>query len=102
MTRFGLEQHILDRIVNVLATHPLVERAVVYGSRATGNFKPQSDIDLAIYSSEMSDKEFARLRFEIQELPIVFKLDVVRFDTLGDIGLKRKVFQEGKTIYSVS
>jgi uncharacterized protein len=99
MTSFGLEQHILDKIIAVLAAHPQVERAVIYGSRATGNFKPHSDIDLAVYSSRISGDEFGRLRFEIQELPMVFKLDVVFFEELGNAELKNKITQEGKTIY---
>ena len=44
--RFGLPEHAVDKIRQVLAAHPEVERAVVYGSRAKGNYRNGSDIDL--------------------------------------------------------
>jgi uncharacterized protein len=101
MTDFGLEQHILDKIREVLRQHAGIERAVIFGSRATASYKPHSDIDLAIYAANVSDEEFARLRFEIGELPLVFTIDVVRADTLGEGGLKEKISREGISIYPV-
>lgn len=95
MTRFGLEEHILDKLRAVLAAHPTVERAVIYGSRAKGTFKPSSDIDLAVYAPRLDADEFVRLRFEIQELPIVFKLDVAHVDALTDPGLAHEIATHG-------
>lgn len=95
MTRFGLEEHILDKLRVVLAAHPAVERAVIYGSRAKGTFKPASDIDLAAYAPRLDANEFVRLRFEIQELPIVFKLDVAHVDALTDASLAHEIATHG-------
>ena len=44
--RFGLPESAIARICAVFAAHPEIEKAVLYGSRAKGNFKPGSDIDL--------------------------------------------------------
>jgi len=101
MTRFGLEQHILDKIVQVLREHPQIERAVIYGSRADGRFKPESDIDIAIFAPTMELSEFARLRFELCELPIVFKLDVVHVDALENETLRREIVTRNSEFYSV-
>ena len=99
MTRFGLEQNILDKIIAVLRDHPNIERAVIYGSRALGTFKPQSDIDLAVFASRMDVGEFARLRFEINELPIVFKMDVVHVEGLENESLRAKIVAQGFEIF---
>lgn len=98
MTKFGLDQDILDKILAVLTGYPAIERAVIYGSRAAGTFKNYSDIDLAVSAPAMSEKEFARLRFELDELPIVFKIDVVHIDRLENENLRQKIAREEKTL----
>ena len=47
----GLTSGTVDRIRSVLARFPQVEKAVLYGSRAKGNYKRGSDIDLTLYSA---------------------------------------------------
>jgi hypothetical protein len=37
--KYGLPEHTVDQICAVLAQHPAVERAVLYGSRAKGNYR---------------------------------------------------------------
>jgi proline iminopeptidase len=100
MTSFGLEQHILDKIVGVLSQHPRVDRAVIYGSRATGTFKPHSDIDIAVLAPTMDEGEFLRLRFELVELPIVFKLDVLHLDPLRNEALREQIATLGREFYA--
>ena len=45
---YGLSKDIVDRIINVLSKFSEVEEVVLYGSRAKGNFRPGSDIDLTV------------------------------------------------------
>jgi proline iminopeptidase len=84
MTPFGLDERVLDLITAALREHPGVQRAVIFGSRATGSFKPHSDIDIGVYAPAMDVAEFARLSFEIRELPIVFTMDVLHVDKLDN------------------
>lgn len=42
--KYGLPERTVEQICAVLAQCPAVERAVLYGSRAKGNYKPGSDI----------------------------------------------------------
>ncbi len=52
---YGLKQTVVEQISHVLARYPEIERAVIYGSRAKGNFKPGSDIDLALIGKRMTE-----------------------------------------------
>lgn len=45
---FGLSQKVIEQIHGVLEQHPQVQEALIYGSRARGNYKPGSDIDLVL------------------------------------------------------
>ena len=45
---YGISQNALDKIKSVLFSIEGVEQAILYGSRAKGNFKEGSDIDLTV------------------------------------------------------
>ena len=47
----GLSKRDLDEISEILKSFPEIEEAVLFGSRAKGNYKPGSDIDIAIKGS---------------------------------------------------
>ena len=45
---FGLPPATLDKLNSVFAQHNAIDSVVIYGSRAKGNYRPGSDIDLTI------------------------------------------------------
>lgn len=45
---FGLQQKHIDAINACFAQYPQIEQVILYGSRAKGNYKNGSDIDLTI------------------------------------------------------
>jgi predicted nucleotidyltransferase len=51
--RFGLKESTIRKICKVLSRYPQVEKAVLYGSRAKGNYKNGSDIDLTLHGGNM-------------------------------------------------
>ena len=46
--KFGLEVPVIENIISILEQYPKVDKAFVFGSRAKGNYRPDSDIDIAI------------------------------------------------------
>ena len=46
--RYGLKNIIIENINNIFSQYPQIEKAVLYGSRAKGNYKTGSDIDLVL------------------------------------------------------
>jgi len=42
----GLPDYVLENLRGIFLGHPVVQGVVLYGSRAKGNFRPNSDIDL--------------------------------------------------------
>ena len=52
--RFGLDARVVEKINAVFKKYSIIEKVILYGSRAKGNFKPASDIDLTIITSEES------------------------------------------------
>ena len=95
---YQIEEHIAKRLKDFFAKFDFVDKVVVFGSRAKHNANPKSDIDLCVYSLNMSSTQFSILKMEIDELPILYKLDVVHFENSDD-ALKENIERDGKLLY---
>lgn len=71
----------------------------MFGSRAKNSWKPGSDIDLAVVAPEMSNSRFTQLWSDIDDLPLIFKVDCLHWDRLENLRLKEKILQEGVVVF---
>jgi predicted nucleotidyltransferase len=78
----GLSGQTVEKIQAVLASFPEVEKAVVYGSRAKGNFKPGSDIDLTLFGDGLNDQAMSRIYWALDDLLLPYKIDLSLFSGL--------------------
>ena len=76
-----------------------IEKVFVFGSRARKDNSPKSDIDLAIFSSGMNRDEFTSIRYELNELPILYKMDLVHFEKSNET-LQSNILKDGKLLFS--
>jgi len=65
---FGLSRSTLLKIRDVFAQHPAIDSAVVYGSRAMGNYKPGSDIDLSLHGAALTIDDLRSVTECLEEL----------------------------------
>lgn len=98
---FGLPETTIERIKAVLARHPEIEKAILYGSRAKGNFRKGSDIDLTLVGPAPND--FAvlyRVMDELEELLLPYFLDVSLLATISDTEVREHIGRVGKVLYT--
>ena len=50
----GLTESTTAQIRDVFSKHPEIDQVILYGSRAKGNYKPGSDIDLTLIGSSIT------------------------------------------------
>ncbi|WP_129126307.1 nucleotidyltransferase domain-containing protein [Geomonas oryzae] len=96
---YGLARRHYLGLAGVFSKYPHIEKVTIFGSRAKGTEKPYSDIDLAVIAPEMDSGEFSRLLDELDALDLVFKLDVLHFDTLPQPKLRKTIELYGKQFY---
>lgn len=97
---FGLKTSDMDLILEVLRRYPDVEEAIIYGSRAMGNYKPGSDIDIAL-KGDLRPETCSNISVEYNErLPLPYKFDVVAYSDLTHQPLINHIDRYGKTIYT--
>lgn len=99
MPEFGLPDTTVTVIRRVLADVPAVKKAVIYGSRAKGNFQPGSDIDLTLYGEELDLRILGEIAARLDESPIPYQVDLSIFDRLGHAGLREHIERVGMVFY---
>lgn len=98
MTGTGLSKRDLDLIRAILRRHPEVTQAVLYGSRAKGTHRSESDIDLTL-SGDIDAMGAENVAAELEELPLPYRFDVSAFATIQSPALREHIRRVGRTVY---
>jgi type I restriction enzyme S subunit len=98
--KFGLEEHIISQIINLFEQQPKIDKAIIFGSRTKGNYKPGSDIDIAFKGTDLNTKEILNLYVKWDDLAIPFKLDLLKYETIKEPELKDHIDRVGIELYS--
>ncbi len=97
--RFGLPPASLLALQTVLARHPGVLHADIYGSRAKGNFRPGSDIDLTLFGDALTNEDLLRIDREMDALDLPYKIDLSLFAHIEDSALRAHIERVGQVLY---
>lgn len=97
---FGLKDSDLDYIKKTIEKFPEIEKAVIFGSRAMGNYKPGSDIDIGIYGENITFDTVSALHAMLEEMgPLPYFFDIVDCTHLTHKELKDHIDRVGIVIY---
>ena len=95
----GLSVRAVTAIHDVLARHPAIESAILFGSRAKGNYKNGSDIDLAL-TGPIDFSELSRIAMELDDLLLPWEIDLLQFESLTNQDLREHISRVGQVFYS--
>lgn len=98
--RFGLDDATIRRIQDILSQFPEIESAVIYGSRAKGNYKPGSDIDLSLIGKTLTENRLLQLENRLDELLLPYQFDINRFHALQNKALIEHIERIGRDFYT--
>jgi hypothetical protein len=94
-----VESDILDKLVKIFRKYTSIEKVLLFGSRARGDFSRVSDIDIAVFSKNISERDFNLLIDEINQIDTALSFDVVQFERLDKESLKRSIKNDGVVLY---
>jgi len=97
--RFGLKENTIEQINSVFEEFPQVEEVRIYGSRAIGNFRNGSDIDLTIKGTGLSHELLNSIRTRLDDLSLLYIFDVSEFKKIDNQDLVKHINRVGKIFY---
>jgi type I restriction enzyme S subunit len=97
--KYGLTETAVGKIRAVFARFPAIEKAVLYGSRAKGNFKPGSDIDLTLYGEALTSDLCSAIASALDDLLLPYTIDLSVFEELNHAKLREHIERVGVLFY---
>ena len=97
--KFGLEQKAIERIAAVFASYPQIKKVILYGSRAMGNYKKGSDIDLSLVAEELDPNLANAVALELDDLMLPYSIDLSIFSKIQNPDLRDHIKRRGIVFY---
>lgn len=97
---FGLQQSDLQNIIAVIQQQPEAEEAIIFGSRAKGNYKAGSDIDIALKGSQVNHITTSNISYILnEETQMPYKFDVLNYHAVVNENLAKHIDRIGVSFY---
>ena len=97
---FGLTNDSVDKIKKVFAAYPEVSEAILYGSRAKGNFKRGSDIDITLKGEGLDLCKLAKISNQLDDLSLPYTFDFSIYNQITNEELLEHINRVGAIFYS--
>jgi len=99
MTSFGLSDQTLATVRAILADYPAVEKAILYGSRAKGNYSKGSDIDLTLVGAGLNHRLLAQIAGRLEDSTIPYQVDLSLKEQIDNPNLLAHIERVGVVFY---
>ncbi|ESS67235.1 DNA polymerase beta domain-containing protein [Methyloglobulus morosus KoM1] len=97
--KLGLSQTTLDKLNSIFRQHNSIGLVLIYGSRAKGNYRPGSDIDLTIKGGDLDFAELTQILDQIDDLSLPYTVDLSHYSQLSNPDLIAHIDRVGVVIY---
>jgi predicted nucleotidyltransferase len=98
---YGLSKKNLDTLNAIFLKYPGIKQAIIYGSRAKGNYRNGSDIDLTLKIDDgFFRTDLLRIGNDFDDSDMPYFVDVSIYDKISNPDLKAHIDRVGKVIYS--
>ncbi|PAU86550.1 hypothetical protein CK507_14795 [Pseudomonas sp. WN033] len=95
----SLPANLLGPVREALASCPAVRQAILFGSRALGTHRPNSDIDLCLDAPSLAFADYLKLAATLDELVAPYSLDLVLMHHIENPDFLAHIQRVGVTVY---
>jgi len=96
MCKFGLPEETVKLLKKFFEQFTQIEQVKIFGSRAKGNYKHNSDVDFVLYGSRIDENLIIHISSEIDELPTPYKYDILDYKTIDNEKFKQIIDETAK------
>lgn len=96
----GLSKEIWNEITKVFENFLKIIEVILFGSRAMGNFREGSDIDLAVKGENIELNDLLDIEAALEDLQLLYTFDVINYAKLTNPDLKAHINRVGIQVYN--
>jgi len=97
--KFGLSDKVIEEIQDVFRRHIEVEKVLIFGSRAKGNYRAGSDIDLAVIGNNIDYRLILKIGCEIDTLELLYGIDLLDYQSKKNTPIGEHIDRVGQIFY---
>ena len=97
--KFGLTEKSIDLIHSILIKYPEIEEVIIYGSRAMGNYREGSDIDITLLGENLNQSIKYSLANDLDDSISPYLFDISIFNNLNSPDLEEHINRVGQIFY---
>lgn len=99
MILFGLSTNYIAKINSVFNQYSDIDEVLLFGSRAKGNYRDNSDIDLVIKGKNINLSTLQEIENKLEALYIPNTIDLLVYDNIHNADLLNHIDRIGKPFY---
>lgn len=97
--KFGIPKEVIKRIEHLFSKYEVIDNVIIYGSRAKGNFREGSDIDLTLKGEGLDSDMLLSIKKEADDLLLPYKIDLSIYDDISNDELIDHINRVGQPFY---
>lgn len=97
--KYGLQEEVIKNINEVFSKYPEIKKVFLYGSRAKGNFKTGSDIDLSLIGDRLNNSLLNKISCELDDLLLPYTFDLSIYNHISNKDLLEHIKDVGIVFY---
>ena len=99
MNSFGLSKSSMTILTDIFSKNLQVEKVILYGSRAKGNFNKRSDIDLVVIGTKLNRHIIGKIISEVNDSNCPNTVDIQILVNIKNQDLSEHIARVGQIFY---
>jgi len=96
---YGLKEEVISKLKLIFSKYENIEKVIIYGSRAMGNYRNGSDIDLCFFGEDLSLDTLYKVEEDIEDLLLPYLFDMSIYSHIDNEGLIDHINRVGVGFY---
>ncbi|MBQ1654871.1 MAG: nucleotidyltransferase domain-containing protein [Bacteroidales bacterium] len=97
--KFGLSDSVIVELQDVFRRHKNISKVLIFGSRAKGNYREGSDIDLVAIGNNLDYNQIIKILTEIDDLELLYSVDLLDYSKIIGTPIGDHINRVGQVFY---
>lgn len=95
-----LPEETVRQMSSIFASYPEIEKVIIFGSRALGNTKPESDVDCTLCGKDLTQQIVGKVHDQFGGKNVdPYFFDCILLKDIQNKGLREHIDKHGQTLY---